>query len=494
MAIMRPLKSFPVLAFAVVILASLATGKQPNVLFIAVDDLRPELGCYGTRAITPHLDTLAASGLMFGHAYCNQAVCGASRLSLMSGLYPERTGERTFHVTDWRARHADVITLNQHFKANGYNTAGLGKIYHGTGGPGVDPKNWTEWIQVSGKVRGYALPENASIRKKQGTKRPPGNRGGQPKGPATESADVPDATYADGRRAEVAIEQLKNLARADAPFFLAVGFTKPHLPFVAPEKYWDLYKRGDFAMPSNPGVPPGYPVYARNVNAGELRSYSDCPKKGTPADFPDGFNRRLLHGYHACVSYMDAQVGKVLTALEQSGVADNTIVILWGDHGWKLGDHSSWCKHTNFECDTRVPLFVRMPGKTTPGTKTAALVELIDLYPTLCELTGLGKPAHLQGKSFAALLENPKGEHRKSAYSSYPHGAGRGVGKVVGHSIRSGPIRYTEWWKVGSDEVVAAVATNMEADPGETKNLLPKEDQLGKRLSSILKKRVLSAR
>ena len=219
-----------------------SAASKPNVLFIAVDDLRPELGCYGTRAKTPNIDRFAASGLQFDRAYCNQAVCGASRVSLMTGLYPEFTGERTYHVTDWRKRWAKIITLNQHFKAGGYTTIGLGKIYHGSGGPGVDPDNWTRWIKVNGKQYGDpASLKGGNLRDRKGRKR----------GPSTESADVPDDTHVDGNRAAVGAAQISRLAREEKPFFLAVGFTKPHLPFVAPKKYWDLYTRDSFAMPGN---------------------------------------------------------------------------------------------------------------------------------------------------------------------------------------------------------------------------------------------------
>ncbi|MGI9244475.1 MAG: exo-alpha-sialidase [Verrucomicrobiales bacterium] len=464
-----------------------AAAKPPNVLFIAVDDLRPELACYGTRAITPNIDALAGRGVRFDRAYCNQAVCGASRVSLMTGLYPERTGERSYHVTDWRKRHPDVVTMNQHFGDAGYQTVGLGKIYHGTGGAGVDIENWDEWIRV--KASGYASEESlASLAasRRAGSKRP--------KGPSTEAPDVEDEFYPDGAHAKVAAEQIGELAAGEEPFFLAVGFTKPHLPFVAPQKYWDLYQRDSFELPANLGFPPGYPEYARNKGAGELRAYSDCPKEGTPADFPDAYNRLLLHGYHACVSYMDAQLGIVLEALEKSGAADNTIIVFWADHGWKLGEHTSWCKHTNFEVDARVPLIVRVPGVTDGAASSGSLVELIDLYPTLCDLAGIGKPAHLQGRSFARLLAEPEAPHRDSAYSSYPHGAGKEIGNVVGHSIRTGAYRYTEWWKVGSDEVVAASATNLESDPGELTNLLPGAPALSQILSMKLHARVAAAR
>jgi arylsulfatase A-like enzyme len=463
-----------------------AATLRPNVLFIAIDDLRPELGCYGSRALTPNIDRLAASGLSFDRAYCNQAVCGASRVSLMTGLYPEFTGERTYHVTDWRKRWADVVTLNQHFTQSGYTTIGLGKIYHGSNGPGVDPENWTEWVKVRG--REYANPESLKARKKN-----PRNRAGRNKGPSTEVSDAGDESHSDGNRAKVGASRLQQLVEAGKPFFLAVGFTKPHLPFVAPKKYWDLYDRRSFALPPNRGVPPGYPDWARNRNAGELRAYSDVAGKGTPAEFPDALNRRLLHGYHACVSYTDRNIGVLLDALESSGASKNTIVVLWADHGWKLGDHSSWCKHTNFECDTRVPLIIRDPRRASTRGRSKALVELIDLYPTLCDLSGLDKPEHLQGKSLLPVLENPAASHRDFAYSSYPHGRGKGQTGVVGHSIRTARHRYTEWWEKGTDKTVASTLTDVEADPGET-TVVQGEAELRARLSKALRTRVLGAR
>lgn len=475
------------LALALLLVAALpalSAEQPPNVLFIAVDDLRPELGTYGSRARTPTLDRFAAGALQFDRAYCNQAVCGASRVSLMTGLYPEFTGERTYHVTGWRTRWKEVITLNQHFGAHGYTTVGLGKIYHGSNGPGVDPANWTEWINVQGL--GYANPE--SLRNQRTT---PGSAPGQQarkRGPATESAEGAEDTYADGKRAAEGARQIRKLSRAGKPFFLAVGFTKPHLPFNAPKRFWDLYERDSFKMPPNLGVPPGYPDYARNTMAGELRAYSDVPAKGPPTDFPEELNKRLLHGYHACVSYLDRNVGVLLDALAESGEADRTIVVFWADHGWKLGDHSSWCKHTNFECDTRVPLLIRHPGMASARGRTNALVELIDLYPTLCDLAGLPKPEHLQGRSLRPVLENPTASHRDSAYSSYPHGT------VVGHSLRTATHRYTEWWSKGTDEVVDRALTDLAKDPGETTSALPAQAAEAEKLSKELRSRVLSVR
>ena len=456
--------------------------KRPNILFIAVDDLRPELGCYGTRAVTPHLDRLAASGLKFDRAYCNQAVCGASRVSLMTGLYPEHTGERTYHVTGWRKRWATTVTLNQHFTQNGYTTIGLGKIYHGKSGAGVDPDNWTQWVKVGGKE--YGDPDSLKN---------PRKRNGRSRGPATDSADIPDTAHFDGNRARIGATRLKKLAKSGKPFFLAVGFTKPHLPFTAPRKYWDLYKRSQFRLPKNLGIPPGYPQFARNRNAGELRSYKDIPLQGTPDKFPVELSQRLIHGYHACASYTDRNVGVLLEALKTSGAADNTIVVFWADHGWKLGDHSSWCKHTNFECDTRVPLIIHHPRMPSVTGNTDALVELIDLYPTLCDLCGLDRPKHLQGKSLVPVLKDPSTSFRRSAYSSYPHGRGRGRTRVVGHSIRTDRHRYTEWWDQKTDKPVARVLTDITADPGETTSVTDRQP-LQAMLSGQLRNRVLSVR
>lgn len=398
--------------------SGLAAAERPNVLFIAIDDLRPELATYGAKTITPNLDRLAATGIRFDRAYCNQAVCGASRLSLMGGLYPTRTKEQTFHVTGWRNRHPDLITMNQHFRSSGYRTVGTGKVYHGSGKERTDQENWDEWIMVKGKS--YVLPESTAEQRRRIAANP-GSTTKDFRGTTTEMADVADDVYTDGARAVAAAEKVRELAAGEEPFFFAVGFTKPHLPFVAPKRYWDLYGRDSFQMPPNLSYPPGYPDYARNPSAGEMRKYSDYEGK-SPLDFSDALNKRLLHGYAACVSFTDANVGKVLDALEESGAAENTIVVFWGDHGWKLGDHSSWCKHTNFEVDTRVPLIMRVPGNVA-GEGSKALVELIDLYPTLCEpLFGSVGEASQQ----RLQLLSPRQGHR----AQHPDGSGALYGVV----------------------------------------------------------------
>lgn len=480
-----------------------AGESRPNVLFIAVDDLRPEVGAYGASAITPHIDRLAQSGTRFDRAYCQQAVCGASRVSIMCGLYPTKTQEQTFHVDGWRQRHPAVVTMNQHLRSHGYRTIGMGKIYHNTGGPDIDPDNWDQWAQSRSNT--YALEENNQLhaanrsarrqgkRKLDVAERYPNRSPSLPmptRGPMTECAPVDDDSYSDGQLAARAVASLEELAEeTDQPFFLAVGFTKPHLPFTAPQTYWDLYQRSDFAMPANRGIPPGYLKRAANLEASELWGYTDFEGE-MPTDFSDALNLRLLHGYAAATSYVDACIGRVLDALEQTGLDENTVVVLWGDHGWKLGDHSSWCKHTNFECDTRVPLIVRDP-RHTQSRSSDQLVELLDVYPTLCDMVGVPIPEQCQGVSFRSQLTNPEAASREDAYSSYPSGK-----NTTGHSLRFGKYRYTEWRHNKSGAIEARVLTDLEADPGEVTNMLddPEHHGVGQAAGERLDERIQQAR
>ncbi|MDF1812579.1 MAG: glycoside hydrolase family 3 N-terminal domain-containing protein [Verrucomicrobiales bacterium] len=445
------------------------SNAPPNILFVAIDDLRPELGTYGASVSSPNIDQLAATGMRFDSTYCQQAVCGASRLSVMSGLYPTHTGEQSVHVAGWRNRHPDLLTLNHHFRNEGYETIGLGKIFHGISGSGVDPDNWDRWIEVNGPE--YASLESIEALKKAVESGRVGDSKDPPKGPTTEKAEVSDDTYVDGKRAKKASEILNELSSSRSkPFFMALGFSKPHLPFVAPAKYWDLYRREDFRMPPNPTIPPGYPTSAANLNADEMQKYSDF-EGDSPSDFSSAMNKRLLHGFAAAVSYVDACFGRVMKTLEDTGLAENTIVVLWGDHGWKLGDHSTWCKHTNFECDTRVPLIIRDP-RLEGGQSTSRLVELIDLYPTLCDLAGITVPGHCQGRSFRHLLTDPDRGHRWDAYSSYPTWNGG-----TGHSIRYKQFRYTEWYDRIKNRT-HRVLTDLDDDPGEVTNLVFSDDHL----------------
>jgi len=410
------------------------TKPLSNVLFIAVDDLRPELGCYGKDYIqSPNIDRLASQGMVFNRAYCQQAVCSPSRTSLMTGLRPDSS-----HVYDLQTYFRDVVpasvtTIPEHFMQQGYHAEFWGKIYHAAI---LDSPSWSieggnqdrriepQWPMEN--WRAYVTDESNAMADQ--------NDGG---GPPYERAVVPDTAYPDGIVAERAIETLNQLSQQDQPFFLGVGFYKPHLPFNAPQKYWDLYDPAEIEL-SDQDTPPDEAPAVAFTEWGELRAYSLIPRQG---EVSDSMARNLIHGYRACVSYTDAQIGKVVDELDRLGLRDNTIIILWGDHGWKLGDYGDWTKHTNFELDTRSPLIVSAPGMETAGQQTDALVEFVDIYPSLCELAGLPLPNHLQGKSFVPLMSDPSQDWKQVALSQFP----RQRGEVMGYSMRTDRYRYTRW-------------------------------------------------
>ena len=409
--------------WAVFLLVGSLTASQPNILFIAVDDLRPELGCYGKDHIkSPNIDLLAKAGMVFERAYCMVPTCGASRASLMTGLRPSRN--RFVNYLTWADRDAlGVVTLNTHFKTHGYRTISLGKVFHQLRD---SIEGWSEepWRP---RVKGhYARPENQRLHTENGKKETKPTRG-----PAVESADVPDNRYGDGLVAERAVSRLQELSAEESPFFLAVGFYKPHLPFVAPKRYWDLYAEEDIEVPDNYFPPSNAPDGAVHT-FGELRSYHGIPNSGI---LSEDEARELIHGYYACVSYTDAQIGKVLDELKRLGLDDNTIVVLWGDHGWNLGEHTMWCKHSTFETSMHAPLIVRAPGYLQ-GRSTRALTEFIDLYPSLCELAGLPLPEHLDGRSFVPLLNEPDLAWKSAAIGRYKNG----------DTIRTDQFRFTQYW------------------------------------------------
>ena len=420
-----------------------AQAKSPNVLFIAVDDLRPELGCYGKAYIhSPNIDRLAQEGMVFDQAYCQQAVCSPSRTSLMTGLRPDATGVYDLQ-THFRENVPQVITLPQHFMQQGYHTEFWGKIYHAAildsaswsvAGGDQDRRIEPQWPQEN--WRAYVLERSNAIADSN-------NGGGLP----YERAAVPDTAYPDGIIAKRAIETLQKLDQQQQPFFLGVGFYKPHLPFNAPQKYWDMYDSTNIALSAFPAPPEGASDLA-TTEWGELRAYASVPPTG---DINETLARRLIHGYRACVSYTDAQVGKVLDELNRLGLRQNTIVVLWGDHGWKLGDYGDWTKHTNFEIDTHAPLIVSVPGMANARERTDALVEFVDIYPSLCELAGLPLPEHLQGKSFVPLLEEPTKVWKDVALSQFP----REQEKIMGYSMRTSNYRYTRWQQRDNGQVVS---------------------------------------
>lgn len=463
---------------------------KPNVLFIAVDDLRPQVGCYGDPiAKTPNIDRLASQGLLFNRAYCQQALCSPSRTSLLTGRRPDTT--RIYELeTHFRKNSPDLVTLPQYFKQHGYHVQGLSKIYHG----GLDdPQSWSvpHWSSSAPQYGGQdTLQSLKKKRQKLKLKTQPA-REIDPKtgtvlkapqavnrvfGPAWEAPDVPDNALADGQTADRAVEVLRQIK--GKTFFLAVGFLKPHLPFVAPKKYYDLYSLEAIKAASNPFPPKGVPPMAL-TNSGELRRYEGMPKRDQP--FSDLQSRELIRAYYASSSYTDAQIGKVIDELNRLGLRENTIIILWGDHGWQLGEHGLWCKHTNFELATRTLMILSPPRYATAGRKTDALVEFVDIYPTLCELAGLPIPGEVEGRSMTGLLRNPDQPFKDCAFSQYPRG------KLMGRSMRTDRYRYTEWAEPGQAPVAVELYDH-ETDPGENVNLAaqpeskPIVDRLGKEL------------
>jgi arylsulfatase A-like enzyme len=418
---------------------------KPNVLFIAVDDLRPQLGCYGQRQIkSPNMDKLAAIGLTFINAYCNVPVCGASRASLLTGIRPTQNrfvGYNTYAQDD----APGAVSLPQHFRNNGYHTISNGKIFHHINDI---PESWSEkpWNPAaeSGSFLNYLTDRNQQIVDSTKGRAYP-----------YEMAEVEDEAYFDGQIAAKTIEDLKRLKDEGKPFFLASGFLKPHLPFNAPKKYWDLYPPETISLPDNYFPPRNAPDAAIH-NFGELRNYYGVPAEGPVSD---EMALELIHGYYACVSYVDAQIGKVLDALEELGLAENTVIILWGDHGWQLGEHSIWCKHANFKTSLNAPLIISAPG-FRGNQKTEALVEFIDIFPSLCELAQLENPAQLHGKSFVPLMENPGQQWKEAVYCRY----------VLGESIKTKDYLYTEWFNK-QQESFASMLFDHQQDPDENVNV-----------------------
>jgi iduronate 2-sulfatase len=457
----------------------LANRTKPNVLFICVDDLKPISGCYGGTAKTPHLDRLARRGVLFERAYCNQAVCAPSRNALLTGLRPQTVGIYDLG-TNFRKATPGAITLPQYFKQHGWRTEGLGKIFHVGHGNHEDPASWSvpHW---RANVIAYALPES---RAKQGLTREEALFSNQPaanlpRGAAYEAAEVPDNAYPDGAMADEVVKRLAAFEnKPDEPFFLAAGFVKPHLPFCAPKKYWDLYDRDRFELAELRTPPVGAPRFAPTA-WGELRQYRDMPESGPLTAEQE---RTLIHGYHAAVSFMDAQLGRVLDALEETGLAKNTIIVLWGDHGWHLGDHGMWCKHTNYEQAARIPLIVVAPG-AKGGARSSDLVESVDIYPTLCELAGLPTPKDLDGVSFVETLMEPETRVKQAALHVYPRG------QRIGRAVRTDRHRLVEWKVPGAPAESADIELyDYEADPGETKNLAADEPKTVAQLRAILAK------
>ena len=451
---------------------------RPNVLFIPVDDLRPQLACYGHRQmITPNLDRLAASGALFERAYCQQAICAPSRISLLTGCRPDTTKIYDLE-SPLQEKAPHLVSLNRRFRESGYETVTLGKVYHHNFD---DAAGWTarprvpaaseyhEPAHLAARAEAQRRMDAAADTRPAGATRPisrgAATRGAR--GPAYDAGDIGDDAYPDGQVAAVAIEQLRRLKQqrdaGGTPFFLASGFWKPHLPFSCPRKYWEMYDPASIDLADNPFRPAGAPDIALH-NWGELRQYLGIPKQG---DMDEATKRKLIHGYYACVTYMDAQLGKVLAALDELALRDNTIICLWGDHGWHLGDHDLWCKHSNYETAVHSPLLFSGPG-VPAGLRTSALTEFVDIYPTLCEMTGVAPPAEqLEGTSVVPLLRDPSRPWKSAAFSQYPR-----QGNVMGHSVRTDRYRFTRWAKRGGDQaVVGTELYDHQSDPQENTNV-----------------------
>lgn len=466
--------------------SSIQAADKPNVLFIAVDDLRVELGCYGNTIVkSPNIDRLAKRGYLFKRAYCQQAVCNPSRASLLTGMRPDAIGVIDL-PTHFRESYPDIVTLPQLFKQNGYHAQNIGKIFHNWRQDGFkgDPKSWSEPAVMhyashsadTPKVKGEIPPNLSKI-------------------PRTDKHDVPDDAYFDGRIANLAVDALGKLKAK--PFFLAVGFWKPHAPFNAPKKYWDLYDLKDVSPPSNPTPPKDVPEIALHDSREILRGFKSRFKLNIGSDGLDikyeysskGLKTTgrkpptaqevlvLRQGYYAATSYVDAQIGKVLDELYRLKLEENTIVVFWSDHGFHLGEHGLWGKTSNFELDARVPMIISLPGQNK-SFETDSLVELLDIYPTLTDLCGLNAPEELQGKSLNPIFKNLKAEIKPYAFTQHTRPAypsEKEPLKAMGYSIRSSKFRYTRWEEIKTKELIAEELYNHSVDPDETVNLANSE-------------------
>lgn len=417
------MKSLTLLSIITALNIGLSFGQeQPNVLIFLVDDLRNDLGCYGNTIVkSPNIDKLAKNGVVFNKAYCQQAICAPSRMSILTGMRPENIGIYDI-FSPMRKTRKDLISMPQFFKSYGYKTASIGKVYHHSRD---DKEVWDVFHEKEKNT--YVSKENIDFIENSKSS------GKIAKGPAFEKVETSDDAYKDGRAAKHAIETLQKLK--NNKFLMIVGLSKPHLPFNAPKKYWNLYDKNDFKVPSR--VKPKNMYRLALSKWGELKNYANIPNNG---DLNDELTKELINGYYACISYVDTQIGKIVNTLEELNLKENTLIVFMSDHGYKLGEYGAWCKHSNMEIDTRVPLIISN-GKNlkTNNTKCNALVENIDVFPTIAASCGL-TTHHVDGKSLLPLIDNPKKPWDKAAYSLFPRGK-----KYMGCTVTDGHWRYTEW-------------------------------------------------
>ncbi len=446
-----------------------AHAEHPNVLFIAVDDLRPSIGCYGDpHAITPNLDRLAKRGVRFTRAYCQVAVCNPSRASLLTGQRPDQLGVWTLPI-HFREAQPDAVTLPQWFRKFGYTAISHGKIFHN---PTPDPQSWSEPIRPGPALKS-PYPEGTAeqIRAVQKTLPATDWRKNNLRGPSSAAPDVDDNELLDGARTQMAIEDLRRLGKRGQPFFLAMGYIRPHLPWIAPKKYWDLFDPAKLPVISDGHVTPNTPAYALS-NSYELTHYVDLidfPKPWDEKRIDEKLARRLMHAYYASASYVDALLGQLLDALDEEGLAENTIIVLWSDHGWKLGEFHGWGKMTNYEIDTRVPLIIAAPGLKTRGQASDELAELVDLFPTLCDLAGIDIPDFAQGSSLLPNLKDVGVKVNDAAFSQYYR---NWEGKeYMGYAIRTDSHRFVEWREFETGRPTARELYDHRENHAETKNI-----------------------
>ncbi|SNQ44841.1 sulfatase [Cellulophaga lytica] len=514
----------------ILITTSCYSQNKPNILFIAIDDLRPELGCYGSNiAITPNLDKLATEGLLFNNAYCQQAICGPSRASVLTGVRPETSGVYHNYIK-FRDANPNVVTLPQQFKNNGYETVYCGKIFHH--GDLDDELSWSRQPAIDSMLLknikrpgGFVLEENNKDRKEQRAKMIAKYgevaKYGLAMGTAYENADVADNEYLDGYNTELAIATMKEMATNNKPFFLGLGFNKPHLNWTSPKKYWDLYNPNTIKLALEKQGPKGGAEMGLHASF-ELRTRSGIPKKG---ELNNNLAVTLKHAYLACVSYVDAQIGKIITQLEKEGLRDNTIIIIWSDHGYHLGDMGIWGKATNYEVATRVPMLFWAPNmpKKSSGKKTNALVELVDIYPTLCSYANIPVPNYAEGYSFKPIVNKPTKKWKTAAFSQFPTPALREWGAyplrpamketffgpliknveariihqqkdkwnrnlfentLMGYAMRTKDYRFIVWKDKHKpkNEPIFIELYNHKLDPSETVNIASKNPKLVKKL------------
>ncbi len=476
--------------------AAAAASVKPNVLMLLVDDLKPALGAYGDLTVpTPHMDGLCQRGIRFEKAYCNIAVCAPSRYNLMTGVRSTTLGIYGFGK-DFRSVYPNAVTLPQHFMQHGYTAESLGKVYHFGHGTLLDDASWSEPhfkekvveyldpASTDGKLtREEALFGNISVPKEQ---KP------LPRGAAWESPDVPDDAYADGRVAAEACKRLaamkERLAKGGKPFFMAVGFARPHLPFSVPKKYWDAIDTNKLPMPT-PEMekdPEGSPNFVAK-RGGEIDQYKPVPQNAGGKPYPEEIKRKLIHGYYAGVSYVDVQIGRVLQGLREHGLEENTVVVLWGDHGYFLGEMNTWTKHTNFELANRIPLVFAGPGITRKGQATAQLAETVDVYPTLASLAGLPVatgPQPREGLDLSPVMQQEGKPLKEHVFHCYPRG------EWFGRAVRTATHRLVEWRKRETTAESPVQVELYEYSSGniEKRNIAAEQPEMVKKLQGVLDK------